>query len=45
MQGRLDDLVVEVEMLRAHAVVGGGLDELRRLWAKVEDLREREKFY
>lgn len=26
-------------------VVGGGMDELRILWADVEDLRERVIFY
>lgn len=32
-------------MLRAQVAVGGGLDEMRRLQAKVEDLRERARFY
>lgn len=31
--------------LRVQMVVGGGLDELRRLQAEVEDLRERAGFY
>ncbi len=44
-QGRLDALVAEVATLRAQVAVGGGLDELRRLWAEVEDLRERARFY
>lgn len=37
--------MVEVVTLRVQVAVGGGMDELRRLWTNVEDLREREGFY
>ena len=36
---------MEVATLQAHVVVGGGIEELRRLRAEVEELRERARFY
>ena len=37
--------MVEVATLQAQEVVGGNMDELRRLWVEVEELMERAKFY